>query len=58
MFNQGHIGGDLNPQTHKTGTGGMLDGVLRTYGAFNEHALSVRRQPGQLGSLPLCLALR
>ncbi|PTB46141.1 hypothetical protein M441DRAFT_444695 [Trichoderma asperellum CBS 433.97] len=40
MFNQGHIGGDLNPQTHKTGTGGMLDGVLRTYGAFNEHALS------------------
>lgn len=39
MFNQAHIGGDLNPQIHKTGTGGMLDGVLRTYGAFNEHAL-------------------
>ncbi|KAL9485238.1 hypothetical protein ACSS6W_004027 [Trichoderma asperelloides] len=39
MFNQGHIGGDLNPQIHRTGTGGMLDGVLRTYGAFNEHAL-------------------
>lgn len=39
MFNQAHIGGDLTPQIHKTGTGGMLDGVLRTYGAFNEHAL-------------------
>ncbi|KAM0452898.1 hypothetical protein ACHAO4_005317 [Trichoderma viride] len=38
-FNQAYIGGNLNPQTFKTSTGGILDGTLRTYGAFNEHAL-------------------
>ncbi|KAL7903076.1 hypothetical protein HDV63DRAFT_111707 [Trichoderma sp. SZMC 28014] len=38
-FNQAYIGGNLNPQSFKTSTGGILDGTLRTYGAFNEHAL-------------------
>ncbi|KAL7792453.1 hypothetical protein V8C37DRAFT_380357 [Trichoderma ceciliae] len=46
LFNQGHLGGDLNPQTIATGTGGVLDGTLRTYGAFNEHALV--RSPSNL----------
>ncbi|RFU74971.1 alcohol dehydrogenase [Trichoderma arundinaceum] len=46
LFNQGHLGGDLTPQTIATGTGGVLDGVLRTYGAFNENALV--RSPSNL----------
>ncbi|KAM0259852.1 hypothetical protein ACHAQJ_003096 [Trichoderma viride] len=39
IFNQGHLGGNLTPQAVATGTGGLLDGTLRTYGAFNENAL-------------------
>ncbi|KAL7920912.1 hypothetical protein ACQKWADRAFT_328145 [Trichoderma austrokoningii] len=39
MFNQGHLDRDLTPMTFKTSTGGILDGVFRSYGAFSEHAL-------------------
>jgi NADPH:quinone reductase-like Zn-dependent oxidoreductase len=49
IFNQGHIGGGMNPQIAATGTGGALDGVLRTYGAFNENALV--RSPSNLTPL-------
>lgn len=46
LFNQGHLGGNLNGQSIATGTGGTLDGTLRTYGAFNENALV--RSPSNL----------
>ncbi|EHK15337.1 uncharacterized protein TRIVIDRAFT_56510 [Trichoderma virens Gv29-8] len=46
LFNQAHFGGDLNPKIVATGTGGILDGTLRTYGAFNENALV--RSPSHL----------
>ncbi|KAL6867010.1 NAD(P)-binding protein [Trichoderma novae-zelandiae] len=46
LFNQGHLGGKLTPQTVATGTGGVLDGTFRTYGAFNENALV--RSPAHL----------
>ncbi|TVY19615.1 Zinc-type alcohol dehydrogenase-like protein [Lachnellula arida] len=39
LFNQGHLGGSLNPQTYATGLGGVLDGTLRQYGTFNENGL-------------------
>ncbi|KAL7943525.1 hypothetical protein V8C42DRAFT_109551 [Trichoderma barbatum] len=49
LFNQAHQGGNLNPQSIATGTGGSLDGALRTYGAFNENALV--RSPSNLTPL-------
>ncbi|KAL6828684.1 hypothetical protein V8C40DRAFT_196433 [Trichoderma camerunense] len=49
LFNQAHLGGNLTPKTIATGTGGVLDGVLRTYGAFNENALV--RSPSNLTAL-------
>jgi NADPH:quinone reductase-like Zn-dependent oxidoreductase len=39
LFNQGHIAGSLTSKTFKTGIGGMLDGVLREYAAYNENGL-------------------
>lgn len=39
LFNQGHIGGDITREAAATGLGGAVDGVLRTYGAFNENGL-------------------
>lgn len=39
LFNQGHLGGELNPQTSATGVGGVIDGTLREYGTFNENGL-------------------
>lgn len=39
LFNQGHLGGSLDGQSLQTGLGGVLDGTLREYGAFNEHGL-------------------
>lgn len=39
LFNQGHLGGSLNPQTASTGLGGVIDGTLRQYGIFNENGL-------------------
>jgi NADPH:quinone reductase-like Zn-dependent oxidoreductase len=39
LFNQGHLGGSLTPQSKVTGLGGMIDGTLRQYGTFNEEGL-------------------
>jgi NADPH:quinone reductase-like Zn-dependent oxidoreductase len=39
LFNQRHIGGDVDRATAGTGLGGALDGVLRTVGAFDENGL-------------------
>lgn len=39
LFNQGHIGGYIDPGILGTGLGGSLDGTLRQYGAFNEQGL-------------------
>ncbi|CAH0018392.1 unnamed protein product [Clonostachys rhizophaga] len=39
LFNQGHLGGSLDLQSAGTGLGGAVDGVLRTYGAFDQNGL-------------------
>ncbi|KAF2232275.1 NAD(P)-binding protein [Viridothelium virens] len=39
LFNQGHLAGAGTPEAVLTGLGGMLDGSLRQYGAFDEHGL-------------------
>lgn len=39
LFNQGHLGGSLNPLTVATGLGGTIDGALRQHGTFNENGL-------------------
>lgn len=39
LFNQGHIGGELDAISVQTGLGGVLDGTLREYGAFEENGL-------------------
>lgn len=39
LFNQYHLGGDLTPENGGGGLGGLLDGTLRQYGAFNENGL-------------------
>jgi len=39
VFNQGHIGGELDAQGAQTGLGGALDGTLRTVGAFDQQGL-------------------
>lgn len=39
LFNQNHYGGSLNSQSVKSGLGGVIDGTLRQYGAFNENGL-------------------
>jgi NADPH:quinone reductase-like Zn-dependent oxidoreductase len=39
LFNQGHLGGPLDPKVLGTGTGGLLDGALTEFGVFDENAL-------------------
>ncbi|KAF2143669.1 uncharacterized protein K452DRAFT_267952 [Aplosporella prunicola CBS 121167] len=39
LFNQSHIAGPLDGNSIKTGLGGVLDGCLRQYGAFDEQGL-------------------
>ncbi|PHH63071.1 hypothetical protein CDD81_6316 [Ophiocordyceps australis] len=39
LFNQEHIGGPLLPATTQSGLGGVIDGTLRSVGAFNEQGL-------------------
>jgi hypothetical protein len=39
LFNQGHLAGSLDAQSLNSGLGGVVDGTLREYGAFDEHGL-------------------
>ncbi|KAI4209785.1 MAG: hypothetical protein LQ351_007315 [Letrouitia transgressa] len=39
LFNTAHIAGPINAASLGTGLGGVLDGTLRQYGAFEEQAL-------------------
>jgi NADPH:quinone reductase-like Zn-dependent oxidoreductase len=39
LFNQSHIGGSPDEQSAATGLGGMINGTLRQYGAFDEQGL-------------------
>ncbi|KAK5165467.1 uncharacterized protein LTR77_008996 [Saxophila tyrrhenica] len=39
LFNQGHIAGSLDAQSLAGGVGGVVDGTLREYGAFDELGL-------------------
>ncbi len=39
-FNQAHIAGPINLAIVNTGTGGVVNGTLRQYGAFDEDALT------------------
>ncbi|KAH7063466.1 hypothetical protein B0J12DRAFT_694373 [Macrophomina phaseolina] len=39
LFNQGHIAGSLDQQSIGTGVGGVVDGALRQYGAFDQEGL-------------------
>lgn len=39
LFNQAHLGGPINVAITATGLGGINDGVLRQYGAFDEQGL-------------------
>ncbi|KAL9035681.1 MAG: hypothetical protein Q9214_006469 [Letrouitia sp. 1 TL-2023] len=39
LFNTTHIAGPINAASRGTGLGGVLDGTLRQYGAFEEQAL-------------------
>lgn len=39
IFNQGHIAGSLDGYSVTTGVGGMVDGALRQYGAYDESGL-------------------
>jgi NADPH:quinone reductase-like Zn-dependent oxidoreductase len=39
LFNQGHQFGEIDQRAATTGLGGVIDGVLREYGVFNEQGL-------------------
>jgi NADPH:quinone reductase-like Zn-dependent oxidoreductase len=39
LFNQGHQYGAIDVRAARTGLGGVLDGALRQYAAFNENGL-------------------
>ncbi|KAF2083438.1 NAD(P)-binding protein [Saccharata proteae CBS 121410] len=39
LFNQTHFAGSLDPISVQSGVGGVIDGCLRQYGAFDEHGL-------------------
>lgn len=39
LFNQGHQYGPIEIPATKTGLGGVIDGTIREYGAFNEIGL-------------------
>lgn len=49
LFNQGHLGGPVDPYNINTGVGGVVDGVLREYGAYDEQGLV--KIPGNLNWL-------
>ena len=59
LFNQGHIAGSLDAQSLAGGVGGMVDGALRQYGAYDE--LGLVSMPSNLnfleGSSLTCAAL-
>ncbi|KAL1633792.1 hypothetical protein SLS56_002671 [Neofusicoccum ribis] len=39
LFNQGHLAGSLDNESVATGVGGVVDGALRQYGAFDQDGL-------------------
>lgn len=39
LFNQGHLGGSIDPKSIQTGLGGAVDGTMREYAAFDENGL-------------------
>ena len=39
LFNQGHLSGSVDSYSVATGTGGVIDGGLQQYGAFDEQGL-------------------
>ena len=59
LFNQGHLAGSLTPTTVATGVGGMIDGSLRQYGAFDEQGLVAMPETldFQQGSTLTCAAV-
>lgn len=59
LFNQGHLAGSLTPATNATGVGGVIDGTLRQYGAFDEQGLVAMPETlnFQQGSTLSCAAL-
>ena len=59
LFNQGHLAGSLTPTTIATGVGGVVDGTLRQYGAFDEQGLVAMPETldFQQGSTLTCAAL-
>ncbi|KAI4134288.1 MAG: hypothetical protein LQ347_001651 [Umbilicaria vellea] len=59
LFNQGHLAGSLTPAINATGVGGVIDGTLRQYGAFDEQGLVAMPETlnFQQGSTLSCAAL-
>lgn len=59
LFNQGHLAGSLTPAINATGLGGVIDGTLRQYGAFDEQGLVAMPETldFQQGSTLSCAAL-
>jgi NADPH:quinone reductase-like Zn-dependent oxidoreductase len=49
LFNQGHQFGEIDQRAATTGLGGVIDGVLREYGVFNEQGLV--KAPSNLNAL-------
>lgn len=39
LFNQGHLAGAVDAYAVGTGVGGVVDGALAQYGAFDQHGL-------------------
>ena len=57
LFNQGHLGGSLTPQSAATGLGGAVDGTLREYAAFDEEGVVLApRNLSAAESATLCCA--
>ncbi|MCJ1316180.1 hypothetical protein MMC15_001500 [Xylographa vitiligo] len=59
LFNQGHLAGSLTPANVATGVGGMVDGTLRQYGAYDEQGLVAMPETldFQQGSTLTCAAV-
>jgi NADPH:quinone reductase-like Zn-dependent oxidoreductase len=59
LFNQAHLAGSLDIQSAQTGLGGLYDGTIREFGAFDEQGLV--HMPSNLnwleGSTLSCAAL-
>jgi NADPH:quinone reductase-like Zn-dependent oxidoreductase len=51
LFNQGHLSGSLDGESLNGGVGGVVDGTLREYGAYNE--LGLVAMPSSLNFLVL-----